>query len=225
MKRLLTIALLLVLVAATYAQKDVTKFLGIPIDGTKSEMIRKLKAKGFTSTISDPEVLEGEFNGTDVNVFIVTDNRKVWRIMLCDKNCISETAIRIRYNKLCDQFDKNSKYINASLGDNKLSDEEDISYEISVHDKRYEAVYFQTQIDSSYIYNQARESLSNKYTKEQLDNPTEEIKNALDSAFIEAKWEHLYKKQAWFMIDKYGGEYYIRMFYDNKYNQADGEDL
>ncbi len=33
------------------AQNDVTQFLGIPIDGTKSEMIYKLKSKGFTPNI------------------------------------------------------------------------------------------------------------------------------------------------------------------------------
>jgi hypothetical protein len=31
----------------TYAQKDVTTFLGIPIDGYKSEMTQKLISKGF----------------------------------------------------------------------------------------------------------------------------------------------------------------------------------
>ena len=38
---------MLLLVASTtvFAQKEVTKFLGIPVDGYKSEMIQKLKAK------------------------------------------------------------------------------------------------------------------------------------------------------------------------------------
>ena len=29
------------------AQKDITKFMGIPVDGLKKDMIQKLKAKGF----------------------------------------------------------------------------------------------------------------------------------------------------------------------------------
>ena len=29
------------------AQKDITKFMGIPVDGFKKDMIQKLKAKGF----------------------------------------------------------------------------------------------------------------------------------------------------------------------------------
>ena len=45
MKKILSLAVLLVFSLAMYAQKDVTKFLGIPVDGTKSEMIKKLKEK------------------------------------------------------------------------------------------------------------------------------------------------------------------------------------
>ena len=63
MKRLLSFVILLMTAVSSFAQeKDVTKFLGIPIDGTKAEMIAKLKEKGFTSSAYDREILEGEFN-------------------------------------------------------------------------------------------------------------------------------------------------------------------
>ena len=78
-------------------QKDVTRFLGIPVDGSKSEMIRKLKAKGFESTSYDREVLTGEFNGTTVNVHVVTNNEKVYRIMVADAVPRSEGDIIIHY--------------------------------------------------------------------------------------------------------------------------------
>lgn len=84
------------------AQTDVTKFLGIPVDGNKSEMIRKLKTKGFKQSPDVADVLIGKFNGTDVNVYIVTNNDKVCRIMVWDKNTINETDIRIRFNVLCE---------------------------------------------------------------------------------------------------------------------------
>lgn len=32
-------------------------------------------------------------------------------------------------------------------------------------------------------------------------------------------------KQVWFMISEFQGEYYISMYYDNLYNEANGEDL
>ncbi len=49
MRKLVSLLLLCIMTMTMYAQqKDVTKFLGIPVDGTKSAMIQKLKAKGFT---------------------------------------------------------------------------------------------------------------------------------------------------------------------------------
>ena len=88
MKKLLCVIIALLCAAAMQAQeevKDVTKFLGIPVDGYKPAMIEKLKAKGFTSTTWDKEVLEGEFNGTDVLLLINTNNYKVCGITLIDK--------------------------------------------------------------------------------------------------------------------------------------------
>lgn len=81
MKKLFTLTFLLLLSVAAWAQKDVTRFLGIPVDGTKSEMIRKLKEKGFRSSSYDSDILEGEFNGRDVSIHVATNNNKVYRIM------------------------------------------------------------------------------------------------------------------------------------------------
>ena len=55
------------------AQTDVTKFLGIPVDGDKSEMMEKLKSKGFTQGPYAEDVLRGGFNGKEVDVFISTN--------------------------------------------------------------------------------------------------------------------------------------------------------
>lgn len=132
----------LVLAAASYAQRDVTRFLGIPVDGTKAEMIKKLKAKGFRSTTYDREVLEGEFNGSNVRLYVVTNNNKVCRIGVNDVNLVGETDIRLRFNWLCRQFENNPRYV-SFRGDQTLGDDEDISYEMSVHDKRYEAAFYQ----------------------------------------------------------------------------------
>ena len=90
-------------------KKDVTRFLGIPVDGTKSEMIQKLKDKGYVYN-PESELLEGEFNGRDVYIGIVTNNRKVWRIWVRDAHRVNETQIRIRFNNLLQQFNNNKKY-------------------------------------------------------------------------------------------------------------------
>jgi hypothetical protein len=142
----ITISLIAALFAAVsfaQTQKDVTQFLGIPVDGFKPAMIQKLKAKGFTSTSYDKDVLEGEFNGSDVILSVVTTNNKVSRIMVSDANGIGETDIRIRFNTLCRQFQDNTKYISPSSSDYTIPVDEDISYELSVRDKRYEAIFYQ----------------------------------------------------------------------------------
>lgn len=141
MKKLMSIVMLLAVTAALHAQKSVTQFLGIPVDGTKSEMIRKLKAKGFESSRYDKEVLEGEFNGQDVMVYVVTNNNKVYRIMVADANLTDEAQIKIRFNNLCDQFKNNRKYFCS--GDYKIPEDEDISYEMAVKAKEYQALFLQ----------------------------------------------------------------------------------
>lgn len=236
MKKLLY-AIIALLYAATMQaqeeQKDVTKFLGIPVDGYKPAMIEKLKAKGFTPTIADKDILEGEFNGTDVNVCIVTNNNKVYRIMLADKNNRGETDIKIRFNNLCRQFGNNPKYRPMTDKEQTIPDDEHLSYEITVNKKRYEAVFYQiSQLDTVAIYNESKQSLLSKYTQEQLDNPTEEISTKIQKAYITNKAMYdfqniltAHNKSVWFMISEFAGKYYICMYYDNKYNQADGEDL
>ena len=208
-----------------FAQKDVTQFLGIPIDGFKPEMIKKLKAKGYVSSSVDKDILEGEFNGTQVNIYIVTNNNKVCRIMVCDANSINETSIKIRFNKLCHQFKNNSKYV--TFDDYTISDEEDISYEMSVNNKRYEAIFYQqiSAIDSTQIFNELKTNALNKYTEEELTNPTEEIKNDIIKMSISYVMDMVEMKPVWFMISEHFGKYYITMFYDNEYNRANGEDL
>ena len=214
---------------ASFAQnKDVTKFLGIPVDGTKTEMKQKLIAKGFVpKKMGDLEWLEGEFNGTDVRVYIATNNNKVCRIMLCDENYQNETNIKIRFNKLVSQFVNNKRYI--SLDKYTLSDEEDISYEMTVNKKNYDAVFYQVpnkmEIDTLALQEKVRNELLSKYTVEELIKPSEEITKETVSTTFKIGMEMMLMKPVWFRICERYGEYGICMYYDNRYNQADGEDL
>lgn len=228
---LLFCGLLFCSILVSSQNKDVTKFLGIPVDGTKLEMINKLKAKGFKISPYNKDVLTGEFNGYDVNVHIVTRNRKVWRILVSDANTVNEADIRIRFNNLCYQFDKNEKYTTMSLpGDTVnyiINENEDISYNMNVKNKRYEAVYYQKpeQTDTAAITNMLKNKLYLKYTEEQLKNPTEEMKVEIFRESLIAMLDVVSKKSVWFTISEFQGKYYISMFYDNVYNQANGEDL
>ena len=176
--------------AVLFAQVEVTKFLGIPVDGTRSEMISKLKEKGFTS-VPGTDMLEGEFNGNDVYVIVQTNNRKVWRIGMFDTSGCDETQIKINFNNLCRQFEANPKYVGD--GDQTIPEDERIRYGMSIYNKRYEGTFYQK------------------------------------SQSVDLKEDAgLTNRLVWFMIDedtRNYGKYVIRMFYENGYNQANGEDL
>lgn len=225
MKKLILALCALILSVSVFAQDDVTKFLGIPIDGFKPEMIRKLKGKGFTDHPYKSDVLVGEFNGRDVEVSVVTNNNKVYRIFLQDRYSVSEMDIKIRFNTLCRQFEGNSNYM--SISEQIIPEDEDISYEMSVSDKRYEAVFYQQpeKLDTLAIQQTLFDKVRAKYTEEQLANPTEEMQQDFVEMSLEIAFDIVSTKSVWFMIDKDGSQYRILMYYDNKKNQANGQDL
>ena len=194
MRKFLTLLAMIAISASVLAQKEVTKFLGIPVDGSPTEMIKKLRAKGF-KTDGDfmkavklglldwdgPEVLIGRFNGTKVGVYIAVETNKVWRIYLEDKGNRDETQIKIRFNTLVRQFEGNGKYV-PYFDEQTIADDEDISYQMTVNKKQYQAGFVQKGEDGMVDL----------------------------------------KRIVWFTI---GEGYEIEMFYDNKYNEADGSDL
>ena len=205
MKKLSLMIVALLLSAIVFAQpKSVTKFLGIPIDGSKAEMIQKLKEKGYTYN-SKLDCLEGEFNGRDVQISVVTNNSKVYRILVQDAIPSSEGDIKIRFNTLCQQFEANGKYWSPS--NYTLSEEEDISYEMTVHNKRYQAAYYQFNVLEG----------MQEYMKANPEASSEDATTAV--------LEQAMKHSVWFMINQWYGRYTIAMFYDNEYNQANGDDL
>ena len=270
--------------AVLYAQKDVTEFLGIPVDGTKQQMIEQLKAKGFVYD-SQEDVLNGEFNGEEVSISIQTQGNKVWRVVVIDKNSRDETQIKIRFNELVSQFENNESYLeyiapsfvlafkegmiqrgflseeeapeifDDFLYDQTISDDENIGNGIMLEKKQYEAVFHQLsksidkdlkditdkfyeglkELQNSDEYKELAE-LKSQYTEEEY--PEEMIKriNKMDylakSKFIEyikamerAVVVPSSMKQVWITIFGRGGQYGIMMFYENKYNEADGSDL
>ena len=144
MKKLLSLLVMLMLSTALHAQHNVTKFLGIPVDGTKASMIQKLKKKGFTYDI-EKDMLSGEFNGGKVDILIATYKNKVWRIVALYPEGCNEAQIKIRYNALCQQFNNNTKY--TSFKSNKIPNDEDISYQMSVNNKEYQSGYYQLPND------------------------------------------------------------------------------
>lgn len=212
-----------ILTANLYAQKDVTQFLGIPIDGYKSEMIQKLKSKGFTINPHKADVLDGEFNGTDVNIFIGTNNNKVWRIAIKDANDMTEGNIKIRFNNLLLQFQNNKNYLaspDSTILKYTIPENEDISYELTVNKKRYQAVFYQKTAAYDSLTAE-KDILMAKKSRNESDG--EKIADLIVKIFQESLKS--LDKTVWFMIGENYGKYYITIFYENVYNKANGEDL
>lgn len=206
---------------STWAQEDVTRFLGIPVDGTKREMIKKLKAKGFEPHPTEKDCLIGEFNGENVMLFIQTQNNKVWRIAISDVNFRDAVNIKLRFNELCRQFLKNKKYLSL-LSENELMipDDEDIAYNMLVNKKRYEAAFLQLSQESIAKIDSIMQT---KYTEIQKGYLTNEEKKEMQAIVL----QEIEKENSivWFTINEIYGEYSIIIYYENRRNQANGEDL
>lgn len=227
LKKIIQITIFLILPVVLYGQKDVTKFLDIPIDGFKPEMMKKLKSKGYTVIQGSEDMLEGEFNGTDVNIGIATNNNKVWRIAIVDANYTDEINIKIRFNNLIQQFMNNERYeteSDSTIAKYTIPKEEDISYEMGVKDKRYQALFYQKSIKLDSLKRELQLIEDHVSQKDSLnDKENEKLKPLMTELFT--VYMNKTNKTVWFMIDEKYGEYGILMFYENGYNEADGSGL
>lgn len=161
---------------SSFAQTSCITFLGIPVDGTKREMISKLEAKGYEYN-SYTDCLTGEFNGADVSIYVQTINNKVWRIAVVDESHTNESNIKIRFNNLFEQFSNNSKYVR--LDGNRVNENDDISYEMTVHNKRYAASFglVDTSINGFVWY-----TIGEAYGKYKIAIFYENLNNAADGS-------------------------------------------
>ena len=144
---------------------------------------------------------------------------------------ISETDIKIRFNKLCRQFENSPKYDSAILGKQSIPEDEDISYEMIVNSKRYEAVFYQHLEERTKYPEKIEDYLLSVFSQEQLDNPNEEEKLQISNMkleFTKVAMQDIFTSDArsvWFMISNERAGYKILMFYDNNLNRSNGEDL
>lgn len=142
------IALVLTLANISYAQNDVTTFMGIPVDGTKNEMIKQLQSKGFELVNKELGVLEGEFNDKYSLVYIMTNRNKVDCINVCDKySSTDKKSVILRFNRIVEQYYKNENYIipaGYSIEDFLIpNNERRLWYNIKNNVKKYEAYFIQ----------------------------------------------------------------------------------
>ena len=232
MKRLLSFIIgMFIMCSTVFGQSESTlKFLGIPVDGSKSEMVAALKSKGFEYD-SESDFLIGDFNGKKSHIGIVENHGKVYRVVVFDADTYDAGEIRIRFNNLIHQFENNDKYYYIVPND-IIPEDEDIHYEIIVHDKQYIA---------EFIYNPlyGNDELRDKVINEAVEESKENIKDEKDiefysdkdnydkliSAIVSLKVIQMSNSSVWFKIFEHYGKYYIGLYYDNSLNAPNGEDL
>ena len=92
MKKILMVLILCITTVSIFAQNTI-KFLDIPVDGTKQEVIIKLQTKGYEYN-TDLDILTGVFNGYDVIITIQDVNNRVYRIVVMDRKATDEINIK-----------------------------------------------------------------------------------------------------------------------------------
>ena len=218
MRKFLTLLAMIAISASVFAQKEVTQFMGIPVDGSPTEMVKKLKTKGFKTdedVMRDvkqglidwdgPEVLIGRFNGEYVRLYLKVVKNKVRRIYLEDKKFRDETQIKIRFNTLVRQFEGNGKYV-PYVDEQTIADDEDISYQMTVNKKQYQAGFVQKGEDG---------------TIDEKRIVWFSISQDSDGYYISMYYDNI--SMYYDNISMYYDN--ISMYYDNIYNEANGSDL
>lgn len=201
---------------------DVTTFLGIPVDGTVSSMKQKLIAKGFKQY---SDMLNGQFNGQDVYLSFATYKGKVWRVVVINKAQYSEAQIRLQFNALVSQFKNSTKYVSPEEYNPRIDESEDIGFEMSAHNKEYEALFHQkSHVEGD--FKKKIEQLKPSPLQEFLYFTDKETKHSLNGIIENSISITQLNKPVWFRIFRDSYDIYrIAIFYDNVYNSPNGEDL
>ena len=240
MKRLLSFVIgMFVMYTLVFGQSESTlKFLGIPVDGSKSEMVAALKDKGFRYD-SNSGFLVGDFNGMESHIWVVENHGKVYRVVVFDANTSDEGQIRIRFNNLIHQFENSNGKYYYIVPNKPIPEDEDISYEISVNNKQYSAEFIYNPL---YGNDELRDRLVNEVIEELGLEKIKDEKTAggitygefysdkdnydqLISSLVGSKIIQMSNSSVWFTICNHYGEYFIGIYYDNLVNKPNGEDL
>ena len=166
--------------ASSSINNGALKFLGIPIDGPEAQFAYKLRNKGFEYN-PVKECYEGQFNGHDVDVYLHSNHNLVDRVYVSFPYT-NENGIRTEYNRLLSQFNDNVKYLDLVMN-KRIPEDDDISYEITVKNKRYQAVfcYFDPDRDSIAFMNEVMDLFSDYFTEEQLAKLKEYSEKLMDT--------------------------------------------
>lgn len=239
MKKLIFVFVMLLTLSLNAQTDGVIQFMGIPVDGTKTEMISKLKQKGFTYDNAN-DVFNGEFDGQEIIGKISIYKNKVYSIRLTyDVYGFNKSLVISKYNSLVQKYDLNKKYYSnisfeLDLKSYMIDSNEDISYEMT-NGKSYTAKYyykygkdfsdttglFQYKTELYNTIHHIAYSRGEIYEKELLDDLDDETIKAF---FFVDKLEQ--DVVGFYIVDGVNiGTYNIVIDYINKRNSPNGDDL
>ena len=198
---------------------NVLTFMGIPVDGSKEQMYDRLREKGFSEYLWE-DYLEGIFNGEKVRVYIGTNHDIVDRIKV-EFPYTEECLNKVKYNTLVSRFGRTLKYM--ELRENKvIPDDEDISREIILNKKVYDAVYylFRSGVDAKALKDDFFHEYSARYKKPLSALTQIEIEEVLFN--LPKRISDAVSGIVWFTLPNKNK---IELYYDNLKNRPRGEDL
>lgn len=239
MRKLIATTLLTILCLTSFAQNSnegTIKFLGIPIDGPKAKLVEKIKEKGFYKKTYG-EALVGQFNGKTVEVYVADNHGTAYRVFVSFPET-NEYNIRSEYNHLLAQFMRNDKYLPMDEFE-EIDTKEDISYEMSIHNKKYGAGFAYISPDLfTTEQNKAIHELFEKaktMSQDDVSKLSEEFSNSFygdsnistpeEALAAMNKFLSILTGNVWFTILRDGSDYNIGLYYDNVKNMPNGEDL
>ena len=197
-----------------FAQRDVIKFLGIPVDGSKEEMISAIKAlnrfRYFRAEGQDSFI--GQFNGVESFIVISDNNGLVDRVFVWEADPRTQKETIRAYNTLIDQFSKNDKYVDLlQCSKMKIQPGENIRRVMRVEGLEYEARFF-------YIPDM-----------EERERVLKTVEGMSDTDRIDYVFDYAERNQVdivWFRINQIGRrDWAIPIYYENTRNRPHGEDL
>lgn len=197
-------------------------FLGIPVDGRKSDVVASLKNKGFRYD-STHDCLDGIFNGREVSIMVHENNGVVDRVMVWYP--VPTALAKDAFNNLLSQFLSSDKYV--SENNSYIPEDENISFELK-HGKKYGAAFYpdpfveggDKQFQDLIAQTTAKHVLDIIESGE-LENPTEERIDALSNIISTRLIINTATGVVWFsLVDSPSeADCIMYIYYDNMKNQ------
>lgn len=195
------------------------KFVGVPIGGSREEMVAALKDKGFNMYYDGS--LDGMFNGENVKVYISTNHDIVDRIQVEYPYCSEDNDIRVKYNVLLSRFGRNAKYVCINPRADVPANES-IYRKLDENTKYYDAVYFylHPEVNAKDWVEEFRQEYLRRYKKPLQGLSYEEMEEALFC--LPMRVSGSVSGVVWFTIVDTS---HIEINYINFKNRPRGEDL